>query len=59
MDAFALARIGNWVLSVICGGMGLFTLWFTFRDSSFAPFAIVFLGLALALESANQSAGRS
>ena len=48
-----MMRLGNWCLSLVCGSMGVFTLWFCFIAHSLIPYAIGFLGMALVLEIAN------
>lgn len=52
MYAFRMLQLGNWVLSTICGSMGVFTLWFSllFHDKGLAQPAAAFLAAALALE---------
>jgi ABC-type uncharacterized transport system permease subunit len=46
-------RLGNWALAVVCGSMGVFTLWFCFLRAGLIPYAVGFLGIAVALEAAN------
>jgi hypothetical protein len=48
-----MMRLGNWPLSLVCGNMGVFTLWFSFIAHSLIPYAVGFLGIGLALEIAN------
>jgi hypothetical protein len=49
-----MAQLGTWLISTVCGSMGVFTLWFSFITHSLIPYALVFLGLGLALEAANR-----
>jgi hypothetical protein len=48
-----MMQLGSWLLSLVCGSMGVFTLWFTFIAPSLMPYAVVFLGIGLVLEIAN------
>jgi hypothetical protein len=49
-----MMRLGNWLLSLVCGSMGVFTLWFCFLNAALIPYAVGFLGIAVLLEAANR-----
>ena len=48
-----MMRLGNWLIALVCGSMGVFSLWFSFLAPSLTPYTILFLGLGLVLELAN------
>jgi hypothetical protein len=48
-----MVEVGTWLLSLVCGSMGIFTLWFSFLNASLSQYAVEFLGAAFALELAN------
>lgn len=49
-----MMRLGNWLISLVCGSMGIFTLWFCSLQMALIPYAVGFLGIAVALELANR-----
>jgi hypothetical protein len=50
MSALYLMQLGNRLLSVICGSMGIFCLWESFAAGSIAAYAVVFFIMGTALE---------
>lgn len=44
---------GNWLIALVCGSMGVFSLWYSFLAPSLIPYAALFLGLGAILEVAN------
>lgn len=48
-----MMRLGNWLIALVCGSMGVFTLWFSYLNAAFISYAIAFFGIAFALEAAN------
>jgi hypothetical protein len=49
-----MMQLGTWVLSTVCGSMGVFSLWFVHLTAAMIPYAIGFLCFALGLEFANR-----
>ena len=48
-----MMRLGNWVIALVCGSMGVFTLWFCSLNFSLIPYAVGFFGIAFLLEATN------
>ena len=48
-----MMQVGNWLIALICGSMGVFCLWFSFSIPKLAPDAAGFLALAIVLELAS------
>lgn len=48
-----MMRLGNWLIALVCGSMGVFTLWFSFVAPSLLFYAVGFLSVGLILEIAN------
>src|SRR5689334_18089811 len=46
-------QLGNWALSLTCGSMGVFTLWYSIDIPRLLPYAAGFLAIGGALEAAN------
>ena len=53
MNSFRMIQLGTWVLSTVCGSMGVFSLWFTFLNTALIPYAFGFLALGVALQLAS------
>jgi hypothetical protein len=53
VNAFRMMQLGTWVLSTVCGSMGVFSLWFTFINAALISYTFAFLGIACALQVAN------
>ena len=53
LNSFRMMQLGTWVMSTVCGSMGVFSVWFTFLNTALIPYAFGFLGLAVALRLAD------
>lgn len=55
MDELArrMMRLGNWLIALICGSMGVFTICFCYLSATLIPYAVLFFGIAFTLEAAN------
>jgi hypothetical protein len=47
-------RLGSWVIALVCGSMGVFTLWFSYLSASLIPDAAGFLAIAVAVDLASR-----
>ena len=48
-----MMRLGNWLIALICGSMGVFSLWFSYHGVALMPYVVGFFAIAFGLEAAN------
>ena len=48
-----MMRLGNWLIALVCGSMGVFTLWFSYLNFALMSYAVAFFVIAFGLEAAN------
>lgn len=49
-----MIQLGNWLLALVCGSMGVFTLWFCLLNVALISYAVGFLAIAILLDVANR-----